>query len=202
MATFKVSEVIDGDTFKVSGGWKWKGETGDTVRAKGYDTPEKGKKGYQAAKDKLRELILGKQVELKNPATFTYGRLLCDVYAGGKKLASYFKQYQQRAYVMQGRILKGAGYPSATRPFINLSSYLSLWSGQRFLSYQHRLARLKQRGLLIRRREATLQRFGGGGVHCVRRAGKPRSEPRSQEWEAVAGYKPKIIRPSPSTCPP
>jgi hypothetical protein len=32
MAEFTVSEVIDGDTFKVKNGWKWDNKTGDTVR--------------------------------------------------------------------------------------------------------------------------------------------------------------------------
>ncbi len=32
MAEFTVSEVIDGDTFKVKNEWKWDNKTGDTVR--------------------------------------------------------------------------------------------------------------------------------------------------------------------------
>ena len=91
---FKVTEVIDGDTFKVSPGWKWNDKEGDTVRANGYDTPEQGQPGYQEAKEKLEKLILGKDVELKNPIKITYGRLLCDVYIGGKNLASFFPEYQ------------------------------------------------------------------------------------------------------------
>ena len=35
MAEFTVSEVIDGDTFKVKEGWKWNQSSGDTVRASG-----------------------------------------------------------------------------------------------------------------------------------------------------------------------
>jgi endonuclease YncB( thermonuclease family) len=53
MAEFIVSEVIDGDTFKVQNGWKWNERRGDTVRSAGYDTPEKGKPGYEEAKQKL-----------------------------------------------------------------------------------------------------------------------------------------------------
>ena len=88
--SFKVTEVIDGDTFEVSPNWKWKEETGNRVRPTGYDTPEKGQPGYEAAKDKLAKLILGKEVELKNPIKITYGRLLCDVDYKEKKLADYF----------------------------------------------------------------------------------------------------------------
>jgi endonuclease YncB( thermonuclease family) len=63
MADFVASEVVDGDTFKVKNGWKWNEKKGDTVRPTGYDTPEKGKPGYEQAKQKLENLILGKTVE-------------------------------------------------------------------------------------------------------------------------------------------
>jgi len=88
----KVIEVIDGDTFRVSPPWKWNHQKGDTVRPTGYDTPEKGRRGYQTAKKKLKKLILGKKVELKNPIKITYNRLLCDVYIN---LASSFPEYKK-----------------------------------------------------------------------------------------------------------
>ena len=94
MATFKVTEVIDGDTFKVSPNWKWDERTGDTVRPAGYDAPEEGKPGYQEAKAKLQGLILREAVELKNAVSVTYGRLLCEVYVNGKNLADSFPEYQ------------------------------------------------------------------------------------------------------------
>ena len=82
---WKVTEIID-----VSPNWKWQGESGDTVRANGYNAPEEGQPGYQQAKDKLKKLIFGKEVELKNVIKITFGRLLCDVYIGGKNLADFF----------------------------------------------------------------------------------------------------------------
>ena len=91
---YKVITVIDGDTFTVSPRWSFSGTSGDTVRANGYDTPEKGKPGYEAAKQKLKNLIEGKNVELRNMITITYGRLLCDVYYNGKNLKDYFPEYQ------------------------------------------------------------------------------------------------------------
>ena len=36
---FKVVEIIDGDTFIVSPGWKWNNEIGARIRPTGYDTP-------------------------------------------------------------------------------------------------------------------------------------------------------------------
>jgi endonuclease YncB( thermonuclease family) len=59
------------------------------------NTPKKGERGYDQATAKLSNLILGKEVELKNPITFTFGRLLCDVFINGKNLKDYFLEYQQ-----------------------------------------------------------------------------------------------------------
>ena len=95
MATFIVSEVIDGDTFKVKGGWRWDDKKGDIVRPAGYNTPEKGKPGYEEAKQKLKKLILNETVEVKNPQTIDpWGRLVADVYYRGKNLADYFPEYK------------------------------------------------------------------------------------------------------------
>lgn len=93
-AMFKVVEIIDGDTFKVSPAWKWKNKKGNKIRPTGYNTPEQNKPGYQAAKEKLMNLILDKDVELKNAIKLTYDRLLCDVYIEGKNVASFFPEYQ------------------------------------------------------------------------------------------------------------
>jgi endonuclease YncB( thermonuclease family) len=91
---FEVAGVFDGDTLEVSPDWRWGDESGNVVRAKGYDTPEEGQPGYREAKHRLAVLILGKEVELENPVRITYGRLLCDVYYEGRNLADYFPEYQ------------------------------------------------------------------------------------------------------------
>ena len=88
--SYRVTYVVDGDTFHVSPKWTFAGQTGEIVRARGYNTPEEGKPGYETAKEKLKNLILGKDVELRNMITITYGRLLCDVYYNGQNLKDYF----------------------------------------------------------------------------------------------------------------
>ena len=88
--SFYVTEVIDGDTFCVNPTWEWNNESGDRVRALGYDTPEIGQPGFEQAKAKLERIILNKNVELKKPVSITYGRLLCEVYINGTDLATYF----------------------------------------------------------------------------------------------------------------
>ena len=94
MALFAVSSIIDGDTFEVSGGWKWNGETGMRVRPTGYDAPELHAYGGQVAKEKLERLILGKQVDLRTAHRVDRGRLVCDVFFQGRNLADYFSEYQ------------------------------------------------------------------------------------------------------------
>lgn len=94
MASFKITNVIDGDTFDVAPQWKWNGQTGARVRPTGYDAPELHEYGGQAAKDKLSRLIYGQQVELGTAYRIDRGRLVCDVYYRGKYLADYFPDYQ------------------------------------------------------------------------------------------------------------
>ncbi len=93
MAEFTISEIVDGDTFKVKNEWKWDNKTGDVVRR--YDAPEKGEPGYEEAKEKIRILILNKKVEIKSPQTIDdWGRLVADVYYKGKNLSDYFPEYK------------------------------------------------------------------------------------------------------------
>lgn len=95
MAYFSVKEVVDGDTFRVVGGWKWDGKHGEYVRPLGYNTPEQGRPGYQEAKNKLKSLIEGKQVSIPKAVSIDdYGRLLSDAYFAGKNLADYFLEYK------------------------------------------------------------------------------------------------------------
>jgi len=95
VAEFTVSEIIDGDTFKVKEGWKWNQRTGDTVRPTGYNTPEETERGYEEAKRRLSDLILNKKVDIKNAKMIDdYGRLVAYVYYRGKNLAYYFPEYK------------------------------------------------------------------------------------------------------------
>jgi endonuclease YncB( thermonuclease family) len=94
MAGFRVTQVVDGDTFDVTPDWQWSGQTGSRVRPTGYDAPEIDAPGGQVAKAKLERLILGKQVELGAGSKVDRGRLVCDVLLNGKDLADYFPEYR------------------------------------------------------------------------------------------------------------
>jgi len=88
-----VTEIVDGDTFKIAPGWKWNNNKGDTIRPTGYDTPERGEEGFEETTEKLSQLILGKEVELGTPIKMSYHRLLVDVFFEGKHLREYFPEY-------------------------------------------------------------------------------------------------------------
>ncbi|MBL7100612.1 MAG: thermonuclease family protein [Nanoarchaeota archaeon] len=71
---YKVTKVIDGDTIQLNNSKK--------VRFSGINTPETGECFYQEAKDRLSELIFGKDVFLERDRTDIdkYGRQLRYVY--------------------------------------------------------------------------------------------------------------------------
>jgi micrococcal nuclease len=68
--TFNVTKVFDGDTIVI--------ETGDKVRLLGIISAEHGEYYYQEAKDRLAQLVAGKQVKLESGPEDKdrYGRLL------------------------------------------------------------------------------------------------------------------------------
>lgn len=72
--TFEVSQIIDGDTIRLS--------TGEKVRLIGINTPERDQPYYSEATEKLSQLIGNKRVTLKKDVTNKdqYGRLLRYVY--------------------------------------------------------------------------------------------------------------------------
>ena len=94
METFTVTAVIDGNTFEISPPWEWKDETGERVRATGYDAPKSGKQGM-AAEQRLAILIQNKKVELGTPLRVEHGRLVCEAYFQGMNLADYFSEYKE-----------------------------------------------------------------------------------------------------------
>lgn len=81
-------KVYDGDTITIAAKLPYKGSPiyRFSVRLNGIDTPEiKGKTNDEKqcavlARDTLKELILGKRVELRNVQNEKYGRILAEVY--------------------------------------------------------------------------------------------------------------------------
>lgn len=88
---FTVEEVIDGDTFDVNPGWTWGESKGDRVRIANFDAAEADEWGGKSATQKLKNLIEGEEVELKNAVNIDRGRVVCDVYYDGKDIKKKLK---------------------------------------------------------------------------------------------------------------
>ncbi len=74
--SYKVTEVIDGDTFRIDF------EGGKRVRLMGIDAPEMGRCLSTESRDKLISLILDKQVSLTDNFIDPYGRIMANVFVG------------------------------------------------------------------------------------------------------------------------
>lgn len=72
-----VERVIDGDTIIVNG---------DSVRLLGINTPEKGEKYYEEAKEFLEDLVLNKEVRLEGIEDDKYFRKLRYVFLGDENI--------------------------------------------------------------------------------------------------------------------
>lgn len=72
----KVAEVVDGDTFQL--------KSGKRARLMGVDSPEYDRCGGKEARAELSQLILNKNVILKEEVTEAYGRSLALVYVDNK----------------------------------------------------------------------------------------------------------------------
>lgn len=92
-STAKVIEVIDGDTFVITGGYQ--------VRYIGIDAPEKGEAYYFEARQANQRLVGSKKVRLEKDISDTdrYGRLLRYVYVNSTFVnAELVRQGYARAY--------------------------------------------------------------------------------------------------------
>ncbi len=67
--TGRVDYVFDGDTLRLKG-------IKQRIRLWGIDTPEKGEKGADAARDALNKLVRGKRLELIKIDTDRYDRIV------------------------------------------------------------------------------------------------------------------------------
>lgn len=80
---YKVTEIIDGDTFVVDPHWTFNGNTGCSVRIANFNAPEMNEPGGQEAKDELEKTLLDELVQLVNVVNFDRGRVVCDVHWNG-----------------------------------------------------------------------------------------------------------------------
>ena len=102
MTTFRVIQIIDGDTIKVTPNFQWTTPNGqiitnDTLRILGYILPHKQTYGYAYAKQKLSNLLLNKNVVLKNAQLINDNNVqwtACEVLVENVDVAYYFPEYR------------------------------------------------------------------------------------------------------------
>lgn len=76
----KVMNIVDGDTVDLSVDLGFKIYSHQRIRLANIDTPERGQAGYNEAKDRLIELILGKEVILRTFKMSKWGYFLGEIY--------------------------------------------------------------------------------------------------------------------------
>ena len=96
---YKVTNVININTFEVMPPWKWEDQKGIRVRPFGYYPPEEEQVGYRRAEDKLKSLLSGREVELKNFVDVDYDCLVCDVILDGRNLIDILPEYKEKSPV-------------------------------------------------------------------------------------------------------
>jgi micrococcal nuclease len=81
-----VYNVVDGDTCDIEIDLGFSVKTRHRFRLSRINTPERGEQGWKEATDKLKELILGKQVTIYSDKLDKYGRYLAEIELEGKSI--------------------------------------------------------------------------------------------------------------------
>ena len=81
-----VLKVVDGDTIDVMIDLGFRVVTKQRIRLARIDTPERGEDNFEQATNKLKELILDKQIMLDTHKPSKYGYFLGEVYLNGENI--------------------------------------------------------------------------------------------------------------------
>ena len=87
MPKTRITEVVDGDTIK--------GLRNKFIRLAGVDAPEMGTRGGVAAKNELKDMVLGKTVSYTEDA-MSYGRIVGEVKLGSKSVNKEMKKFVKK----------------------------------------------------------------------------------------------------------
>ena len=91
--TYTVVEVVGAETIRVRPSWRWNESHGDLVRINGCATPEESEPQYRDRCDALENVVLGEEVELRNPVKEAdANRVLSFVHMGGQNLANILRE--------------------------------------------------------------------------------------------------------------
>jgi hypothetical protein len=97
---FRVTEIINANTIKISPRWAWEGYAGEFIKIKNFNTTSVDVSNF--IKTKLSNLLLNKEVELKNPTNATKGannndEITVNVYLNGVDISVYFPEMRSVA---------------------------------------------------------------------------------------------------------
>ena len=81
-----VYNVVDGDTIDVNIDLGFKIYTKQRIRLNRIDTPERGNAGFKEATDRLKELILDKEITLITTKISKWGYYLGDIYINDQNI--------------------------------------------------------------------------------------------------------------------
>lgn len=92
MSFWKVEEIIDANTIKVSPNWKFKGVEGDIIRIWGYNEPTTEEK-IKSVKAKLKYILINQYVELRGCQLYNPTHpLTCRVFVNTLDISRYFPE--------------------------------------------------------------------------------------------------------------
>ncbi|MGY3212497.1 hypothetical protein [Mucilaginibacter sp. HD30] len=87
---FRVLEIIDSTTIRITPNWKWVEVSGGVVQIVGYSQPDNEIEDFVQVK--LNMLIHDKYIELKKPIEINDGVLRCSVYLNHVDITEYFPE--------------------------------------------------------------------------------------------------------------
>jgi hypothetical protein len=87
---FRVLEIINSTTIRISPNWKWVDVSGYVVQIVGYTKPHHEIEDF--IQTKLIALIHDKEIELKKPIEINNGEIRCSVYLNQVDITVYFPE--------------------------------------------------------------------------------------------------------------
>jgi hypothetical protein len=101
MTLFVVTEILSGNTIKVTPVWQWNNDSGNEIEINGLDLSNTNLNpviGDLIMKQRLTNLIHQKEVVLATPAQILtpHKKLRCDVLLNGVNIAKYFPEFQKK----------------------------------------------------------------------------------------------------------
>lgn len=106
MENYRVVRVVDGDSLDLKDERR--------IRLLSLDAPDRDRCLYDEARERLKELVLGKRVKLADVVIDDYGRILANVFLIGFRVGPYFGRSERANSVFVNKILIEEGLAKFT----------------------------------------------------------------------------------------